>query len=323
MVLLLTDQEVSSLLTMDEAISSIESAFLAHSNDNVVMPPRLQMKVPGMKGDIRIMPAALPENKSIGFKFIAGAAGKRVAGETYFLVTLFDPDDAKVIAIMGGNYLTGLRTGAASGVATKYLARKDVESVGIFGTGFQVTAQLEALCKVRDIRKGFAYDIMTDRCKDFCNKMNEKLGIELVPAENPSIASNADVIITSTTSNTPFLMGDWLKDGSHINSMGANAPTKKEVDISAFKKSKIVVDFKEQALSEAGDLIDSISSGSITSNDIHAELGEIITGKKPGRENDQEITLFKSVGIAIEDIITAGQIYQKALDQGIGQNIKI
>ena len=118
-------------------------------------------------------------------------------------------------------------------------------------------------------------------------------------------------------------MGDWLKDGSHINSMGANAPTKKEVDISAFKKSKIVVDFKEQALSEAGDLIDSISSGSITSNDIHAELGEVITGKKPGRENDQEITLFKSVGIAIEDIVTAGQIYQKALDQGIGQNIKI
>ncbi len=323
MVLVLTEQDVERLLSIDDAIASVEAAFRAHATGSTVMPKRLQVLVPGMKGDLRIMPAAIPSEGVVGFKSISGAAGMRDPASTYFTVALFDPADGKLLAVMGANYLTQLRTGAASAIATKYLARREAETIGVFGTGVQASAQLAAVAKVRRIRKGWAYDIIPDRSRTFCQRMMDRVGVELMPSERPEDAAQADIIITSTTSNKPFLSGDWVKPGTHVNAMGANSPSKQELDISLLKRSKIVVDMKEQALSEAGDLIAPISKGLISSESIYAELADLVSGRKPGRVDDTEVTVFKSVGVAIEDVAIAKISYQRAVEAHVGRELTL
>jgi alanine dehydrogenase len=322
-VLLLDDQAVEMAVDMKASISIIEDAFRRHANGETLMPKRLHLAVDGMKGGLRIMPAALLGKRAVGFKTISGQPGSRRSGSTYFLMVLFDPDDGSLLSIMAADTITRLRTGAASGVATEYLARKDSQTLGLYGTGVQARTQLEGVASVRSISNVKAYDVSKVRLEAFRKQMSAKLGIDIIAANDASEPASADIVVTATTSDKPFLMSRWVQAGTHINSIGANAPTKSEIDPSLIKRAKVFVDFKEQVLAEAGDIIGLIKSGELKESEISAELGEVVIGAKEGRSNAEEITLFKSVGVAIEDLALALEVYERARKLGIGKEITL
>ncbi|MGP8124979.1 MAG: ornithine cyclodeaminase family protein [Nitrososphaerales archaeon] len=323
LVLLLDDQAVEAAVDMKASIPIIEDAFRRHANGRTLMPKRVQLAVDGMKGGLRIMPAALLGKRAVGFKTISGQPGSRRPGSTYFLMVLFDPDDGSLLSIMAADTITRLRTGAASGVATKYLAREDSQTLGIYGAGVQARTQLEGVALVRPITTVKAYDVSKERLEAFRRQMSAKLGIDIAAVSEASEPASADIVVTATTSDKPFLMSRWVRAGTHINAMGANAPTKSEIDPSLMKRAKIFVDFKEQVLAEAGDIIGMIKSGELKETEISAELGELVVGAKKGRSNAEEVTLFKSVGVAIEDLALALEVYERAKKLGIGKEITL
>jgi len=323
LVLLLDDQAVETAVDMKASISIIEDVFRKHANGETLMPKRLHVAVEGMKGGLRIMPAALLGKRAVGFKTISGQPGSRRLGSTYFLMVLFDPDDGSLLSIMAADTITRLRTGAASGVATKYLARENSQTLGLYGSGVQARTQLEGVASVRSIRKVKAYDISKERLEVFRKQMSAKLGIDITTTGDVSEPASADIVVTATTSDKPFLMSHWVHAGTHINAMGANAPTKSEIDPGLMKRAKIFVDFKEQVLAEAGDIISMIESGELKESEISAELGELVIGAKEGRSNTDEITLFKSVGVAIEDLALALEVYERARKLDIGREVTL
>ncbi|MGD0396961.1 MAG: ornithine cyclodeaminase family protein [Nitrososphaerales archaeon] len=323
LVLLLNDLTVETAVDMKASISIIEDVFRKHANGKTLMPKRLHLSVEGMKGGLRIMPAALLDKRAVGFKTISGQPGSRRLGSTYFLMVLFDPDDGSLLSIMAADAITRLRTGAASGVATKYLARADSQTLGLYGAGVQARTQLEGVASVRSIRKVEVYDISKERLEIFRKQMSARLGIDITTTCEASEPASADIVVTATTSDKPFLMSHWVHAGTHINAMGANAPTKSEIDPGLMKRAKIFVDFKEQVLAEAGDIIAAIKSGELKETGISAELGELVTGAKEGRSNAEEITLFKSVGVAIEDLALALEVYERARKMGIGREVTL
>jgi alanine dehydrogenase len=308
---------------MKSSVSIIEEVFRRHANGETLMPKRLHLAPAGMKGGLRIMPASLLGKRAVGFKTISGQPGSRRPGSTYFLMVLFDPDDGSVLSIMAADMITRLRTGAASGVATKYLARESSQTLGIYGAGVQARTQLEGVASVRPIRRVKAYDISKERLEAFNKEMSSKLGVDIAEAGDASEPASADIVITATTSDKPFLMSHWVRAGTHINAMGANAPTKSEIDPGLMKRARIFVDFKEQVLAEAGDVINVIKSGELKESEISAELGELVVGTKNGRNSAEEITLFKSVGVAIEDLALAIEVYERARKLGIGREITL
>jgi ornithine cyclodeaminase/alanine dehydrogenase len=238
-------------------------------------------------------------------------------------VLLNDPRTGQLIAIMDGAYLTAMRTGAASGVATKYLARPDAKVVGIFGAGIQARTQLMAMCAVRPIVAARVYDPMTELAGAFCRDMSQALGITVQPVTEPRGAvDGCDIIVAASTSKVPVFDGQWLAPGTHINGVGSHSLDAREVDSLTIQRSKVVVDLRSAALAEAGDLVTPINAGEITAEHIYADLGEIVTGK-PGRTDAGEITFFKSVGLAIQDVSTATKVYELARQKGIGQEINL
>jgi len=323
LVLLLDDKAVGTAVDMKASISIIEEAFRKHAKGETLMPKRLQLSVDGMKGGLRIMPAAVLGKRAVGFKTISGSPGVRRPGSTYFLMVLFDPDEGSLLSIMAADTITRLRTGAASAVATKHLAREDSQTVGIYGAGVQARTQLEGVASVRSVRKVKAYDVSKESLEGFRKEMSTKLGVDVATSSDASEPAASDIVITATTSDRPFLMSDWMHPGTHINAMGANAPTKSEIDPSLMKRAKIFVDFREQVLAEAGDVINVIKSGELKEADICAELGELVVGSKVGRSGAEEITLFKSVGVAIEDLALAHEVYERAKQLGIGREITL
>ncbi|MCX7669019.1 MAG: ornithine cyclodeaminase family protein, partial [Anaerolineae bacterium] len=213
--------------------------------------------------------------------------------------------------------------GAASGVATRYLARADARVVGIFGAGIQARTQLMAMAAVRPITEARVYDPLADQAATFSREMSEALGIPVRPVDDPRAAvAGCDIIVTASTSKVPVFDGAWLAPGTHINGVGSHSPDARELDAQTIRRSKVVVDLRDAALAEAGDLIMPIHAGEITAGHIYADLGEIVTGK-PGRTDPTEITLFKSVGLAIQDVSTAMRVYELARQKGIGQEIAL
>jgi ornithine cyclodeaminase/alanine dehydrogenase len=225
---------------------------------------------------------------------------------------------------MDGGYLTAVRTGAASGVATKYLARNEKKQIaGIFGAGVQAKMQLWAVATVRDIHKAFVYDISDEAVEKFISEMTPKLHIEIKKAEFIDEVLDVDIICTATSSATPLFDGKKIKEGTHINGIGSHSPNARELDTEIIKRSMFVGDSLGACFNEAGDIMIPLKDGSINSSHFYAELGEIITGKKPSRTEDKTITLFKSNGLAIQDAATAKLVYDKAVEQGLGKKIEI
>jgi ornithine cyclodeaminase/alanine dehydrogenase len=241
-------------------------------------------------------------------------------GGARFLVPLFDGKTGALLALIQADYLGQVRTGAASGVATKYMARPDAASVGLFGAGKQARTQVQAVCKVRRVRRVQVYSPHEERRRQFAAEMSERCETEVVPVPRPEMAAeDQDIIITATTSREPVLNGHWVAQGTHVNAIGSNFLSKAELDSTVLRRcSLVVVDSKDQARLEAGDFVQALEEGWLHWSDVR-ELGQVVVGRYPGRKHPQDVTLFKSLGIALEDVALAAKVYARARSEGVGK----
>ena len=325
-MLLLTRNDVMKVLDMSDCMKVVEKAFAELASGTAVMPLRINITPPD--GLALYMPAYLKEMGALACKVVSIYKNNPIKHNlptTIATVFLQNIETGDVICTMDGRYLTAVRTGAASGVATKYLARNDKgQKAGIFGAGVQAKAQLWAVATARDLAKAYVYDIVDEAVTKFIKEMSLKLNLEIVKADSPDhILKEADIICTATSSPIPIFDGNNVREGTHINAIGSHTPNARELDTAIIERSKIIADSYEACLNEAGDIIYPIQEGAIDKSHIHAELGEVITGKKPSRTNDKEITLFKSNGLAIQDAATAKLVYDKALRARIGTEIEL
>lgn len=325
MVMILTRSDLEKLLNMKEVIEIVEEAFRELQMGTAKLPERVTITINKMRGWMGVMPAYLERMGSLSTKIVTvfEKNSERNLPTTMATIILNSPETGEPLAIMDGTYITAMRTGAVSGVATKYLSRKDSKIVGIFGAGVQARTQLRAMYTIRDIEKAYVYDKIREKAEKYATEMSQKLNIAVEICNPKNLVTKSDIIITATTSKTPLFDGKLVKPGTHLNVIGAFTPNAREVDDTVIEKSKIIVDQKSAALKEAGDLIIPIKKGVISEEDIYAELGEIITGIKPGRETISEITLFKSVGLGIQDCATAWLAYDKAKRKGIYKEVAL
>ncbi len=326
MTLILNRDDVVSVLTMADAIEAVEAAFAELARGTAVLPLRNAITPPG--GLSLYMPAYLKESGALACKVVTVYKNNPKdynLPTTIGKVLLQDPRTGDVTCIMDGGYLTAVRTGAVSGVATRYLAKNEKSmSVGIFGAGVQAKMQLWAICEVRDIVKAYVYDLSDDAANAFVREMGEKLSIEVVRAASPDeVLENCPIICTATSSPTPLFDGERLLPGTHINGIGSHTPSARELDTTTILRSLFVGDSKEACFKEAGDIMIPIAEGAVTEEHFHAELGEVIVGQRGGRSGDDQITLFKSNGLAIQDAATAQLVHAMAMKKGIGVNVRI
>jgi alanine dehydrogenase len=327
LVLIVSSSQARSILSMGDCINAVEAAFKEFAQGTATMPTRVSLTMNDKAGWLGVMPAYLAGIGSMTTKIVSVyTQNEAMRGIPNVLATIVlnDPETGRVSAILEGAYITSMRTGAVSGVATKYLAREDSEVIGIFGAGVQARKQLEAVREVRKVRAAIFYDTDKARARGFVAEVSTKWNLNARVANTPSeLAQTSDIIVTATTSTTPVFNGHDLKTGTHINAVGAYTPTSREIDDETVSTSRIVVDSIDAALAEAGDLIIPIQHGVIQRQDIQAELGEIITGKKPARISPEERTLFKSVGLGIQDAAVAKLVFTRAQSSGVGTRIDL
>ncbi len=323
MTLLLSRDDVQSLLTMQDAIQIVEEAFRQLALGNVIMPQRTVIRVTQHGGTYLAMPAYIGgEVDALAVKVVSVYADnprQYNLPTTIGTLLLNDPRTGAPLAVMDASYLTAVRTGAVTGVATRHLARKDAKRVGIFGAGVQAQTQLWAVCSVRPVESANVYDADATRARAYADEMSKRLNVKVNPVgEARQAVEGMDVIVTASSAHEPLFDGNWLVPGQHINAIGAHTPTARELDTTTIVRSKVVPDLAEACWIEAGDLIIPLNEGAITRDHVSANLGEVVAGLKPGRENDREITLFKSVGLALQDVSTASFVYRKALEAKAG-----
>lgn len=323
-MLVLNKKDLEELLPMEEVLNVLAMGFREVKEGRCVVPVRFHLSVEEHQGQFLYMPAFLPGLNQSGTKIVSvfpqnTSKGKPTIYATYLLS---DPTTGELLALMEGATLTGIRTGGTSGLATRYLARKDAKVLGVIGTGFQSFFQVRAIQAVRPIKEVRVYDVDPKRLQDFCQRVSPFIKVH--PVSNPSEAvSPSDILVTSTTSKTPVFSGKDLKPGAHINAIGAFRPDMREVDDETILRSKIVVDTFEGCLSEAGDLLIPMGEGKLKKEAICGDLGDLVTGRKMVRESNEEITFFKSVGFAMEDVVTAHHAYEKAIREGRGQLVRM
>jgi alanine dehydrogenase len=316
MVLFLTEREVRGLLEMQDAVQAVEEALREQGRGEATNQPRQRVSLDGVT--LHVLPAAVPGAGSMGLKaYITRPGGGR------FWVMLLGADGA-MRAIIEADLLGQVRTGAATGVATRHLSRPDSREVGIIGSGYQARTQLEAVCAVRPIEHIRAWSPTRENLLRFCDEMTDRLAVPVEPvADARSTVQGADIVVTMTKAREPVLLGDWLEPGMHINAAGSNQASNREVDARAFSRADlVVVDDLAQSRVESGNLIAAVNEGAIRWEGI-TELGSVIAGGKPGREKSEDITLFESHGIGIWDIALASRVYDSALRQGLGTELPI
>lgn len=315
MALFLREQDVADLLTMREALTAVEKAFREQGQGRAPNQPRRRVRLP--QGVLHVMAGAVPALGGIGLK-----AYTTFRGGARFVVLLFDSQDGRLLAVIEANRLGQLRTGAASGVATRFMARLDARVLGLLGAGYQAETQVEAICAVRPIHRVQVYSRTPEHRARFARTLSDRLGIAVVPVESARQAvEGADIIVTATTASQPVLLGEWLTPGVHVNAIGSNAAIRRELDEQAVARAdRIAVDDLEQARLESGDLIYAVERGLIGWERV-CPLGAIVANIVPGRLSRTEITLFESQGIALEDVAVAMRVYQLAREQGRGEEI--
>jgi alanine dehydrogenase len=303
---------------MPIALEIVEESLRQQGNGKVVLQPRRRLKLPD-NALLHYMAAADPVRGYIGMKLYTV-----VRGVARFVMPLFKSTTGEMAALIEADALGQLRTGAASGVATKYLANANAQTACIIGTGYQARTQLEAVAAVRRLQRVRAFGRDPERREKFCREMSERIGIAVEPMNSSEEAAHgADIIVTATSATKVVLEDAWLAPGMHINAMGANWPQKRELDAAAVgRASKIVVDSIEQSKMEAGDLIQAFGEDQSRWNAVQ-ELSEIVAGKAPGRSSADQITLFKSNGIATWDLAAAVRVYEMAVASGMGKTIPL
>jgi alanine dehydrogenase len=325
-VLLLSRKDVEEIISMRETIEAVEEAFRAKGLGKVQMPPKSYVYFNRYQGDFRVMPAYLEDMDAAGVKIVnvhPKNPQERGLPTVMATILLLDPKTGAPLAIMDGTLITNMRTGAGGAVAAKYLARKDSRVVAMVGAGVQARTQLIALNEVFDIDEVRVSDVVEGKAEKYAEEMGGQLGIKIEPMVDVGEAiEGADIVVTVTTARGPIVKDEWISAGMHINAIGADAPGKQELDPNILKRAKIVVDDLKQAL-HSGEVNVPLSEGIIARGDIYAELGEVVTGKKPGRTSRDEITIFDSTGLAIQDIATDWKVYQKARKMGKGVEVEL
>lgn len=315
-VLLLNEDEVRQLLTMEMALEAVSEALRCQALDEAVNIPRARSQTDHAM--LHVLSGAAKPLGVMGYK--AYATSRKAAN---FHIGLFDGRTGAPTALLQADYLGQVRTGAASGVATQYMARPESQEVGIFGSGKQARTQVEAICKVRKIRRVQVFSPNEERRRAFAQEMADKCQVDVEPVPRPEMAAqDKDIVITATSSREPVLSGDWLSEGTHLNVIGSNFLGKAEVDVVAVRRcSSLIVDSKDQARIEAGDFMQALEDGAIHWSDVH-ELGQVIVGRYPGRAHAEDVTMFKSLGIALEDIAVAARVVKKAQEKGLGKLVE-
>jgi alanine dehydrogenase len=324
-ILFLSERDVRSLITMKEAIEVVEQAFKDYALGKAQQLMRRYLTIEKYKGKIGFMPAYIDTLNVAGIKIVgAYEENPKKYGLPRVIATtvLLDPETGLPTAIMDGTYLTMVRTGALGAVAAKYLARKDSEIAGIIGAGVQGMGQLLGLIEVLNIKRVLVYDIVPENADKFVREV-KKMGLDAIRVESAeAVVKNVDVLATATTSEKPVVMKDWAKPGLHINSVGVSTAGKQEIDTELFKISKLVVDDFDQT-SKIGGINVPISQGILTKNDVYCEIGDLILGRKPGRISKDEITIFVTSGLAIQDVSVSQLVYWKAKKMNMGVKVKL
>lgn len=325
-MLLIPRKQIEKLITMREAIEAVEDAFRAKGLGKVQMPPKSYVFLKQYHGDFRVMPVYVKSLDVAGVKIVnvhPHNPTRYKLPTVMAVIMLLDPKTGAPFAIMDGTFITNLRTGAAGAIAAKYLARRDSEVVAMIGAGTQARTQLLALKELFELKQVRVNDVSRSRERSFVKEMKEKVEAEFkIVNSTKEAVKGADLIVTTTPSTRPIVKSGWVSKGTHINAIGADAPGKQELDPKLLLKGKVVVDDIQQAL-HSGEVNVPFSRGLISKSNIYGDLGEVVARKKPGRQDSDEITIFDSTGLAVQDIVTDWVVYQKAIKLGKGREINL
>ena len=327
-VLVLNAEEVTRLLPMPECIKVMRDALAALARGEALVPLRTVMRVPGASGFLGLMPGyiapARGEGGALGMKAVSVFPGnaKRGIDTHQGAVLLFEADTGRLSALMDGAAITAIRTAAVSGVATDVLARSDASELAILGAGVQARTHMEAIAAVRPLRRVRIWSRNAEHAAALASELRPRFQFPIDVAASPEAAVRAaDIVATVTASAEPILERRWLKEGVHINAVGSSIPTSREIDTATMAAARLFVDRRESALAEAGDLLIALREGAVTDDHIVAELGDVIIGKEPGRRSPGEVTLFKSLGLAVEDVASAAYLARRARETGAGRTV--
>jgi ornithine cyclodeaminase/alanine dehydrogenase-like protein (mu-crystallin family) len=312
---IIDSQEIREKVSMGDAIKLMETAYASYSSGKSYVSPRYISDLPGLPMDLFFKPVYNEELGRIAIKILTQKQdGVSSCFPTIIgIVLLMDSKSGGILSMIDGTYLTALRTGASSGIATQYLAREDAETLAVFGCGAQGETQIEAVCNVRPIKRALLYDVNAQAAVSLRGKMQDKLGISLSIEKGLGSLKKADVICTATGSQKPLFSMDDITKGVHINAIGSFKPHMQEISPGIIKSCRLFVDSREAVLKETGDLIKPIKAGIISSTFIRDEIGDLINEDSEGRQSPDEITLFKSVGIAVQDLFVANAVYEKSV----------
>lgn len=321
-MLMINGREVRALLPMSECIAAVERAMIAVSSGAVAMPPRLITPLIDGSAHIGLMPASArkpalycvkvinihPQNPATGLPTVQG------------FVALFDHETGVPLAMMDAAEISALRTAAASGLATKLLARKSARTHAVMGTGVQAAVHIDAINTVRPITETLIWGRSFEKAKAFAAEQIQRTGLKIRAVASPEEAAACDIVSTVTLAAEPILKAVWLKPGAHVNLVGAHQANVREADSALIKGAAVYVDLLQSALNEAGDILIPLSEGLIDTSHIIGEIGRLATGQIPGRQNDRQTTVYKSVGLAAQDLFAACHVYDRALSSGAGVN---
>jgi alanine dehydrogenase len=315
LTLILTEAEVEGLLDMPSALDAVESVLRDQAEGRATNRARRRIALP--RSGLNFMAAGAPETGAMGLKVYSVArSGAR------FYTMLFDPESGELLCILRSDKLGQMRTGAASGVATRHLAREDANTLGIYGAGWQAESQLEAIAAVRDLQRVIVYSRREDSRKAFAERMGERLGMEIETTHSADEPAAQEIVVTATSAREPVLLGEWLRPGVHVNTAGSNFLFKSEIDREVVRRASFVcVDSREELGLEAGDLLRPLETGIILPEAIY-ELGQVVAGQVKGRDGPEDITLFSSQGLALEDMAAARVVYDRAVERGVGREIE-
>jgi len=327
-VLVLNGEQVAELMPMPECIKVMRDALAALARGEALVPLRTVMRVPGVSGFLGLMPGYISpragQEGALGMKAVSVFPGNAQRGiDTHQgAVLLFEADTGRLSALMDAAAITAIRTAAVSGVATDVLARPDASELAILGAGVQARTHIEAIAAVRPLRRVRIWSRNAEHAAALAAELRRRFGfpIEAAPSAEAAVRE-ADIVATVTASPEPILQRAWLKEGVHINAVGSSIPTSREIDTATMVAARLFVDRRESALAEAGDLLIAIGEGAVKGDHVQAELGEVIIGKNPGRRSPRELTLFKSLGLAVEDVASAAYIARRARETGTGQTV--
>jgi len=325
-VLVISGAEVRRLLPMGLCIDLMAEALATLARGDALNPLRGIMPVPQLHGFLGLMPGYLGAPESLGLKAISVFPGNH---GTQFdshqgVVLLFEPEHGSPVALVDASEITAIRTAAVSGVATRLLASEDAGDLAILGSGVQARTHLEAMLHVREVRRVRVFSPSTERLNRFCAEQTVRHGIraEAVGSAREAV-QNADIVCATTSAREPVVKGAWLAPGAHVNAVGASIASMRELDTEAVVRARLYVDRRESTVHESGDYLFPLNEGAITERHIVGEIGEILLGKLDGRESPEQITLFKSLGLAVEDLAAAQHVYTRAREEGAGEAVEL